>query len=118
MHCDPTTVSDQCNGTVAHRCIGTWHDVDCATYGKVCDLSHGIAGCRAPNAPSCNPVQTQESCSGKEEVACCSCGNSPFLFSPVNTPPCVPGYEVRMDCSYLGATATCVTSGPFVECHM
>ncbi|NUP08719.1 MAG: hypothetical protein HOW73_21940 [Polyangiaceae bacterium] len=117
--CDPATDADYCDGDIAYRCLGYWEPYDCAAEGLECGVGAGVAGCRAANAPECKG--TGQSCDGTEIVGCCDCQGSLFiLFGPPNRPPCVPGFETRVDCADLGLTYSCegTAGGFFAECDL
>jgi hypothetical protein len=97
VDCDLASAVDTCVGNVAHRCIGYWDDVDCASLGKICGVVDGIAGCRDANAQPCEAGPTPNRCEADIVVSCCACGSA-YGFPPSSVIPCVTGYEVRSDC--------------------
>lgn len=109
--CEAATFLDRCDATSAVRCAdGLERSFDCAAVGQICGVAGGRAGCHAPAAPSC---AGEKRCEGNVVVHCCPpTGISPIMQT--NT-PCVPGREVRFDCSSVALS--CNTIGTLIaEC--
>ncbi len=114
--CDPATTPDSCAGTSAQTCIGYYVDRDCSTYGEVCQVADGHAGCVAPALTTCDPTDTITTCSGNTLSGCCPASGT--FQSNAYSIPCAPGYEVSFDCTTLYTAFTCQSFTIEAQCGM
>jgi hypothetical protein len=115
--CAPATTPDVCKGTVAETCVGYLVDVDCATYGEICQVAGGHAGCIASPATACN-ASMAPSCKSDVLTGCCPTSGE-FLTNSYQI-PCAPGFEVSFACSSIpGGMLMCTSTPPFGDgCSM
>jgi hypothetical protein len=113
--CDPSSTPDTCQGSMAQTCIGYVVDTDCSTYGEICSVASGHAGCIASPATPCSASQVP-ACMSNAITGCCPASGE-FVAGAYQL-PCAPGFAVDFDCSKIFSLLTCQTGPLGAACGM